>query len=112
MTKVSCFKIVAITFAFNYMYMNKSILIVAALFSFITAFSQNDSILFAGEPHFKNVIQLTNGGDNAEAYWSYDSKRITFQRTNPKEGIICDQIFTGVVPTNSNTPFTYKSISL
>ena len=40
------------------MYMNKSILFVLALFSYLTAFPQNDSILFAGEPHFKNVIQL------------------------------------------------------
>jgi Tol biopolymer transport system component len=93
------------------MYMNKPILFVAALISYMTAFSQNDSILFAGEPHFKNVIQLTNGGDNAEAYWSFDNKRITFQRSNPKEGINCDQIFMGVVPNNNTTPFTYKSIS-
>jgi len=27
-----------------------------------------DSVLFAGESHFKNIIQLTNGGDNAEDY--------------------------------------------
>ena len=93
------------------MYMNKPILFVAALFSCMTAFSQNDSILFAGEPHFKNVIQLTNGGDNAEAYWSFDNKRITFQRSNPKEGVNCDQIFMGVVPNNNITPFTYKLIS-
>lgn len=73
--------------------------------------AQQDSILFAGEPHFKNVIQLTNSGDNAEAYWSFDSKRITFQRTNPKEGLNCDQIFMGVVPTKSTDSFTYKLIS-
>ena len=91
--------------------MNKLTLFLAAILSFSTVFSQQDSVLFAGEHHFKNIIQLTNGGDNAEAYWSYDSKRITFQRTNPKEGINCDQIFMGLVPTNNNTPFTYKSIS-
>ena len=70
-----------------------------------------DSVLFAGEHHFKNVIQLTNGGDNAEAYWSFDGQRITFQRSNPKEGINCDQIFMGIVPTKNTEPFTYKSIS-
>ena len=70
-----------------------------------------DSVLFAGEKHFKNVHQLTNGGDNAEAYWSFDSKRITFQRSNPKEGINCDEIFMGVVPTKLKDTFTYKSIS-
>ena len=70
-----------------------------------------DSLLFAGESHFKNIIQMTNGGDTAEAYWSFDSKRVTFQRTNPKEGINCDQIFMGIVPTKVSENFTYKSIS-
>ncbi len=100
--------------------MKKLMLMIAALVSLTSAiaqkdsvfvgFAKKDSILFAGEKHFKNIIQLTNSGDNAEAYWSFDSKRITFQRTNPKEGLMCDQIFMGVVPTNSTTPFTYKSI--
>src|SRR6266699_1789398 len=51
-----------------------------------------DTIHFPDEKHFKNVQQLTFGGDNAEAYWSYDSKYIIFQRRNPKEGLMCDQI--------------------
>ena len=70
-----------------------------------------DSVLFAGESHFKNIIQLTNGGDNAEGYWSFDSKRVSFQRTNPKEGINCDQIFMGLVPTKSTEKFSYKLMS-
>ena len=52
-----------------------------------------DSLHYANEHHFKNVQQLTFGGDNAEAYWSYDSKSLIFQRTNPAEGLNCDQIF-------------------
>jgi Tol biopolymer transport system component len=86
-----------------------SILFFMALVA-ITVQSQ-DSVLFAGEKHFKNIHQLTNSGDNAEAYWSFDGKRITFQRTNPKEGINCDEIFMGVVPTKLKDTFTYKSIS-
>ena len=70
-----------------------------------------DSVLFAGESHFKNIIQLTNGGDNAEGYWSFDSKRVSFQRTNPKEGINCDQIFMGLVPTKSTEKFSYRLMS-
>jgi Tol biopolymer transport system component len=58
----------------------------------------NDTIHFPGEKHFANVQQLTNGGDNAEAYFSFDGKYIIFQRTNPKEGIMCDQIWIGKVP--------------
>lgn len=91
--------------------MNKILLLIAASMCLTSAYSQKDSILFAGEPHFKNVIQLTHSGDNAEAYWSFDSKRITFQRTMTKEGINCDQIFMGIVPTSNATPFSYKSIS-
>ena len=37
--------------------------------------------------------QLTFGGDNAEAYWSFDSKMVTFQSNNPAWGLKCDQIF-------------------
>ncbi|MEQ1623517.1 MAG: hypothetical protein ABL870_02445 [Sediminibacterium sp.] len=70
-----------------------------------------DSVLFAGEKHFKNVRQLTFGGDNAEAYWSYDGKSIIFQRTNPKEGVNCDQIFIGKLPTTANESFAPKMVS-
>jgi Tol biopolymer transport system component len=31
------------------------------------------------EKHLRNVRQLTFGGNNAEAYWSFDGKRIVFQ---------------------------------
>jgi TolB protein len=43
--------------------------------------------------HLVNVRQLTFGGDNAEAYWSPDSKSLTFQSNNKKWGLECDQIF-------------------
>ena len=69
-----------------------------------------DTLRYADEKHFKNIQQLTFGGDNAEAYWSYDSKYLVFQRTNPKEGLNCDQIFIGKVP-RPGQPFVYKRIS-
>jgi Tol biopolymer transport system component len=71
----------------------------------------NDTIQYPEETHFKNVQQLTFGGDNAEAYWSYDSKYIIFQRTNPKEGINCDRIFIGKVPEKPGDKFEYKQVS-
>ena len=40
-----------------------------------------------------NVKQLTYGGDNAEAYWSYDGNKLVFQATNPGWGTSCDQIY-------------------
>lgn len=38
-----------------------------------------------------NLKQLTNGGQNAEAYWSPDGRRLIFQST--REGHECDQIY-------------------
>ena len=52
-----------------------------------------DSIQYPQEKHFKNLRQLTFGGDNAEAYWSFDSKMVSFQSNNKKWGLGCDQIF-------------------
>src|ERR1700704_740465 len=71
----------------------------------------NDTIQYPEEKHFKNVQQLTFGGDNAEAYWSFDGKYIVFQRTNPKEGIKCDQIFIGKVPQKPGDEFEYRPLS-
>jgi len=70
----------------------------------------NDTILYPEEKHFKNIQQLTFGGDNAEAYFSFDGKWIIFQRTNPKEGIMCDEIFIGKVP-KPGEKFEYKRVS-
>jgi TolB protein len=38
-----------------------------------------------------NIQQLTHGGENAEAYWSPDSKRLIFQSTRGESK--CDQIY-------------------
>jgi len=54
---------------------------------------RSDSLQYAGEKHFKNLRQLTFGGDNAEAYWSFDNTRLVFQSNNPAWGLHCDQIF-------------------
>jgi Tol biopolymer transport system component len=81
------------------------------LASTLIAQTATDSLQYSQEKHFKNIRQLTFGGDNAEAYWSYDGKHIIFQRTNPKEGIMCDQIFVGKIPTKPLEKFTYKLVS-
>ena len=53
------------------------------------------TLLFAGAavaaPHLENIRQLTDGGSNAEAYWSPDGKRLIYQSTRPPYD--CDQIF-------------------
>ncbi|MFT4521165.1 MAG: TolB protein [Bacteroidia bacterium] len=59
--------------------------------------NEGDTLRYAEEVHLKNVRQLTFGGDNAEAYWSFDDARITFQAKNPAWGAECDQIYTAKV---------------
>ena len=86
------------------------------LFMFLIGFVQinlqgQDSLRYAEESHFHNIRQLTFGGDNAEAYWSYDGKSLVFQRTSLKDGIPCDQIFIGRVPENPTAPFEFKLVS-
>jgi Tol biopolymer transport system component len=44
-----------------------------------------------GEKHFRTLRQITFGGQNAEAYWSFDEKRLIFQAT--RAGLTADQIF-------------------
>lgn len=54
--------------------------------------AQSIALSFAGEKHLKNIRQLTFTGENAEAYFSSDGRRLTFQS---KHGDLkCDQIFT------------------
>lgn len=48
-------------------------------------------LLWPGERHLANVRQLTFGGENAEAYWSADGRKLVFQATRPP--FRCDQIF-------------------
>jgi TolB protein len=70
-----------------------------------------DTLLYAEEKHFSHIRQLTYGGTNAEAYFSYDGKWLIFQRTNPAEGISCDQIFIGKIPEQAGEKFNYRMIS-
>jgi len=58
------------------------------LFCTIVLQAQNSS-----EKHLKNIQQLTYGGDNAEAYFSFNNKELIFQSNYKKWGLECDQIF-------------------
>ena len=70
-----------------------------------------DTLTYPDEHHLKNIQQLTFGGDNAEAYFSFDGKFLVFQKTNPKEGLKCDQIFMARIPSKPGEAFTPKLIS-
>ena len=67
------------------------------LFLFVAAatlcvFMQGSGTQPPAERHFRNIRQLTHGGENAEAYFSPDGKRLIFQST--RAGVPCDQIYT------------------
>ncbi|WP_274476404.1 TolB family protein [Mangrovimonas aestuarii] len=52
-----------------------------------------NGLIFKDESHFKSLRQITFGGDNAEAYWSFDDKQLVFQSNNSKWKVGCDQMF-------------------
>lgn len=52
-----------------------------------------DSLILEGEKHFASIRQLTFGGDNAEAYFSFNGQMLTFQSNYKEWGLQCDQIF-------------------
>lgn len=51
----------------------------------------DDPLRDTREIHLRHVKQLTFGGQNAEAYFSFDGSRLVFQST--REPYECDQIF-------------------
>ena len=61
----------------------------------VGVFAQDDNkskLDFEGEKYLKNIKQLTFGGENAEAYFSTDGKKLVFQ--SKRDGRSCDQIYT------------------
>jgi Tol biopolymer transport system component len=55
---------------------------------------QDKALLSPGEQKYlKNIKQLTFGGNNAEAYWSFDDKHLVFQSDLKEWGADCDQIY-------------------
>ena len=71
----------------------------------------SDSLLYPQETRLRNIHQLTFGGDNAEAYFSFNNQYLTLQRTNPPEGIPCDQIYMGKVPQTPEESFEMRLVS-
>lgn len=69
--------------------------LILAIFVIITSLSnvpvQAQSLAVPGEKHLANIKQLTFGGENAEAYFSFDGKQLIFQ--SKRDGRGCDQIY-------------------
>src|SRR5207248_3206821 len=53
--------------------------------------SKDDPLRYPEEKHLRNIRQLSFGGENAEAYFSADGKKLIFQST--RDGYPCDQIY-------------------
>ncbi len=56
-----------------------------------------DSLRYPNEVNLRNLRQLTFGGNNAEAYFSFDGKSLVFQSDYAGWGNKCDQIY--LMPT-------------
>lgn len=52
-----------------------------------------DTLRFETETHLRNLRRLTNGGNNAEAYFSFAGDKLSFQSDYSAWGVQCDQIF-------------------
>lgn len=55
--------------------------------------NSSDTLIYPGEKHFASIRQITFGGDNAEAYWSFDDSKVIFQSNSAAWGVECDQMF-------------------
>ena len=55
--------------------------------------TENQSLIYPAEKNFKTLRQVTFGGDNAEAYWSFDDKKLIFQSNYKEWNVGCDQMF-------------------
>jgi len=65
---------------------------------------ESAEVSLPGEKHLSNIRQITFGGENAEAYWSFDDRFLIFQST--RDDLECDQIFTLEVATGELTQLT------
>lgn len=63
-----------------------------AIASVSTKPNADDPLRLPEEKHLRNIRQLSFGGENAEAYFSGDGKKLIFQSTRDGRG--CDQIYT------------------
>jgi Tol biopolymer transport system component len=65
----------------------------ALFFVFIITLPVNSfaQLQISGERHLQNIKQLSFGGENAEAYFSFDGRQLIFQ--SKRDDLKCDQIF-------------------
>ena len=52
------------------------LLVIIFSFSCESEVKKKSNLIFEDETNFKSLRQVTFGGDNAEAYWSFDDKKL------------------------------------
>jgi TolB protein len=76
--------------------MNRILFITTLVFSMLAFgfifFSSENKYKVEGEKHLANIKMLTDQGENAEAYLSFDEKKLIYQSSHGD--LKCDQIFT------------------
>src|SRR4051795_12893206 len=66
-----------------------------------------DSPALAQEEHLADLRQLTHGGENAEAYWSFDGRELILQARPATAN--CDRIFRMNVGDDAPLPIPVSS---
>ena len=61
------------------------------IYLYTFSFAQQSSYWLEGETHLTNIRMLTDGGENAEAYFSFDENKLIYQATFGD--MKCDQIY-------------------
>ncbi|MFT5891375.1 MAG: TolB protein, partial [Dokdonia sp.] len=92
-TRMKHFYILVIVFACIACKENTSQLSTETKETEVVSKAQDNPLIYPEEVHFKNIQQVTFGGDNAEAYWSFDDKQLVFQSNYKDWGVECDQMF-------------------
>ncbi len=67
------------------------VILILVLIDTLETKAGGETLLLPQEKHLANIRQLTFGGKNAEAYFSFDGTKLIFQST--RDGFQCDQIF-------------------
>ncbi|MBZ0200561.1 MAG: hypothetical protein K8H86_11890, partial [Ignavibacteriaceae bacterium] len=73
------------------MHSTKILLLILISVAFLYA-QQAEQFRYPEEKHFGKITMLTDEGENAEAYLSFNGKKLIYQSTN--DTLNCDQIFT------------------
>jgi Tol biopolymer transport system component len=95
----------------------KSGLAILLILSFLILVGTINALQMHEERHLKNIRQLTFEGDNAEAYFSFDGKKLIYQSNSPSGGhkkednkffFECDKIWTMNIDGTEKTMVSSK----